>query len=443
MVSNLKSEKEQLAEEILLYCKQKIHKRYTFFSQPLYVLKIQCDVELDSIATDGYYLFYNPDYIIKSFKKDRQTIYLAIIHVLLHCLLRHFAQKKFTNYPLYDATTDVVVYFMLYDLSFIPLKSLNYVLNAIPELNGFYEEHQVINSNTLYNTALNEPALANALIKHHHLFMLDNHIYWTFKNKNILSSYSGNDNLERNKKIWYSLQKELHTLLMHAEIYEENGFNTMRKKHHFLSLLSVEEKTKSTFSYQEYLKRLASLEEFCQIDYDSFDPLWYTTGLNLYEDIPIIEYNEYKEDYLLSEFVLAIDTSGSCSGEIMSNFLSQTKKIFDDMKIANRQINVTIIQCDDTIVHETVVKNYEDVLAYTTNYKAHGFGGTRFEPVFDRITELQDDGQLLHLKGLIYLSDGCGSFPESPPEYETIFVLPEADMNSGIPRWVTTVLLEE
>ena len=232
---------------------------------------------------------------------------------------------------------------------------------------------------------------------------------------------------------------------MFNEVGEElkgNGIYQGMGKDFFATSFLGEDIEKSKVSYEEFLKRFASLEELMEIDYDEFDMIWYTTGLKMYNDIPIIEYNEYKEDYVIKEFVLAIDTSGSCSGDIMKNFLSQTIKIFEDIKLGNRKVKIKIIQCDSEIVDEKDITDQFDIENYTSNFKAFGFRGTDFNPVFDRINELQKNGQLNNLKGLIYLSDGYGSFPSKKPNYETVFVIPPSEYeNDMIPDWVTKINL--
>ena len=210
----------------------------------------------------------------------------------------------------------------------------------------------------------------------------------------------------------------------------------------FAAAFLGENMKESQVSYEEFLRRFASFEEVMKIDQDEFDLMWYTTGLEMYEDMPIIEYNEFKEDFVLNEFVLAIDTSGSCSGSVMENFLSQTIKIFKDMEIGNRKVNIKVIQCDSEIVDEKDITSQYDVENYTSDFQIFGFGGTDFNPVFDRIKELQNDGQLSNLKGLIYLSDGYGEFPSERPPYETVFVIPPDEYeNDMIPYWVTRVIL--
>lgn len=60
---------------------------------------------------------------------------------------------------------------------------------------------------------------------------------------------------------------------------------------------------------------------------DEFDYIFYTYGLQLYQNIPLIEPLEYKETKAIKEFIIAIDTSGSTSGEIVQNFVQKTYNI--------------------------------------------------------------------------------------------------------------------
>ena len=49
-----------------------------------------------------------------------------------------------------------------------------------------------------------------------------------------------------------------------------------------------------------------------------------------YGNIPLIEPLEYKEVNRLEELVIAIDTSGSCSGETVQRFLGETYGILSE-----------------------------------------------------------------------------------------------------------------
>ena len=59
------------------------------------------------------------------------------------------------------------------------------------------------------------------------------------------------------------------------------------------------------------------------MDDDSFDYNFYTYGLRLYGNMPLIEPLESKEVKKIEEFVIVIDTSMSCSGELVRKFLEE------------------------------------------------------------------------------------------------------------------------
>jgi len=59
--------------------------------------------------------------------------------------------------------------------------------------------------------------------------------------------------------------------------------------------------------------------------------------------------------------------------------------------------------------------------------------------VFERVEELRQDGTLPRVRGLIYLSDGYGSFPEEQPDYPVAFLLEDDEdgwSDPSIPEWV-------
>ena len=73
----------------------------------------------------------------------------------------------------------------------------------------------------------------------------------------------------------------------------------------------------------------------------------------------------------------------------------------------------------------------------------HGFGGTDFRPVFRYVQELIDKKEFRNLKGLLYFTDGLGTYPQSPPPYQTAFLFLDDEMNNyEVPTWAMRVILE-
>lgn len=58
---------------------------------------------------------------------------------------------------------------------------------------------------------------------------------------------------------------------------------------------------------------------------DEFDYIFYTYGLQMYKNMPLIEPLEYKDVKQVREIVVAIDTSGSTSGDLVQSFLKIKK----------------------------------------------------------------------------------------------------------------------
>ena len=72
-----------------------------------------------------------------------------------------------------------------------------------------------------------------------------------------------------------------------------------------------------------------------------------------------------------------------------------------------------------------------------------GFGGTDFRPVFDHVERLRKAHEFTNLKGLIYFTDGLGTYPERKPDYDTAFVFLDEDyQNPQVPPWAIKLVLD-
>lgn len=110
-----------------------------------------------------------------------------------------------------------------------------------------------------------------------------------------------------------------------------------------------------------------------------------------------------------AKVVIAIDSSGSIDGNLLSKFLSEVESIMNSF--SNYEIDLLVA---DTKVHEHHILYPGDELSYTLK----GGGGTNFENTFMYIDENIDDVNLL-----LYFTDGFGKFPEEESYFETVWVL--------------------
>ena len=112
--------------------------------------------------------------------------------------------------------------------------------------------------------------------------------------------------------------------------------------------------------------------------------------------------------------VVAIDTSGSTKRDLSAFFteLCGLLKSFGGYTL-------TAIQCDHAIQSVRTFSSDEGPLPPEIEWKAHGFGGTSFVPVFQYV----EDHPELEPTLLVFFTDGYGTAPAKAPPYPVLWVL--------------------
>ena len=235
-----------------------------------------------------------------------------------------------------------------------------------------------------------------------------------------------NDNRER-------MQTQMET--MGAEEESENEQSLLD---------SIQVENEERYDYRQFLKKFAVLREEMQTDPDSFDQAFYTYGLSLYGNMPLIEPLETREVQRIQQFVIVIDTSMSCSGELVQRFLEETYDVLSQSETYFRKVQIHVIQCDDKVQSDVILTCADDHESYMEHFQIKGYGGTDFRPAFEYVNTLKVTGQLNGLKGLIYFTDGKGIYPVAAPTYDVAFVfIKERFSEEDFPAWAMRVVLDE
>lgn len=196
------------------------------------------------------------------------------------------------------------------------------------------------------------------------------------------------------------------------------------------------------YDYREFLRKYAVWGETLSLDTDSFDYLPYDYSRRMYENLLLLEPLEYKEVRRLREFVIAIDTSGSCSGKVVRQFLTETWEIFRERENFLEHMNIHILQCDCVIQEHVRITCQEEWQEYVDHVEVKGHGDTDFTPVFRLVDKMIREKELTNLKGLLYFTDGDGIYPDWIPSYETAFVFLNQELKKGkAPDWAEDLTL--
>ncbi len=431
-----------------------------FLDAAIHQLELCQTEELDTIATDGEHLFYNSWHILNSYQKQKETVTRNYLHVIFHCLFQHLFVNKLIHQACWDLACDIAVENAINDLE-IPSLKTNRQSQQTQTLTELKSSLKVMTAEKIYRYYLDQNLSVSALNAIRHNFLADDHTIWYQSHKGKLRSDDGpgsedelgydstksdpnqqsqlrsgdfkpsQELIDRWKQIGERAQVDIETTSM-------KWGNLRGGLHQELKQLNRER-----YNYATFLKRFSVLGEAMQVNDDEFDLIFYTYGLKLYENLPLIEPLEYKEVKRIKEFVIAIDTSSSVSGPIVQAFVQKTYNILKQTESFFTKINLHIIQCDADIQEDIKITSAEELERYIKTMQIRGFGGTDFRPVFQYVDQLIENREFENLKGLIYFTDGYGTYPSKKPNYETAFIFLEDDYYElpEVPPWAIKLVL--
>ena len=410
-----------LAGEALRLSHDDILMHLRFFDRALSVLRLEEKPGTESFATDGRSCFHDPAWILRRYQKDSAWITRAYLHMLLHCVFAHQFRYDRLDRAVWDLAADLAVENVILELGLSGAALEGDALLA-RKLEGLKAKAGGLTAERLYRyfDAHSLPGEEEKALRQ--LFFRDAHSLWT-----------PGERLEMTQKQWEKIGRLAKTELK-AFARRKSGTGSLEK--------NLEEATKERYDYGEILRRFAVPGEEMAVSDEEFDYVYYTYGLSHYGNLPLIEPLEYRESRKVKEFVIAIDTSASCSGSAVGKFLRRTYDILKDAESFFTKINVHIIQCDSQVQQDTRIACQEDLEDFLGKGRLAGGGATDFRPVFAYVEQLREQGEFENLKGLIYFTDGYGVYPERPPEYQVIFAFLEEDENRiPVPPWSMKVVV--
>ena len=162
----------------------------------------------------------------------------------------------------------------------------------------------------------------------------------------------------------------------------------------------------------------------------------------MYGNLPLVEPPETREERRIEDFVIALDTSMSTSGELVRLFLACTYAILRSTATFTRDVHIRVIQCDDQIRSDLVVRDLDELKELMEHFQLSGGSATDFRPVFDYVERLRKEGAFSALRGMVYFTDGMGIYPKRRPAWETAFVLlEEPPLSVDMPPWAIRLVL--
>ena len=384
-----------------------------FMTRAVMTLGRMIEPDYDGYHCDGTSLVFGSDWILSRQSSEPNLIPRSIAHSILHCILGHSSPA---NDPLLDLAEDIVVGYILDSLD-VPC------IRTSGRDDRMYAAEKIFkNAGSPVPKAMVEvlrEASQWRITDYMRMFHVDNH-----RGRESVSDIG-----------WSELSKQM--------MVEVEGFSQKLEGRSDALLRILRIRNRRRHDYRAFLRKFMTRRSSIRENPDEFDYIYYSYGLRMYGNLPLIDSVEYSDNPHVEEFVIAIDTSGSTMKGPVMRFIEEAFDVLRQSGLGNGGSELHIIQCDDEIRSDVIIRNEMDMKSMMGDFHIMGGGGTDFRPVFRYVDGLRSDGALKNLKGLMYFTDGMGTYPETRPEYDTAFVFcDDGCRERQVPPWAMRITVD-
>ena len=413
---------EELSRQIITLACNSILVHLRFMDRAVGNFSITADMNFRFAGAAGH-LFYSPWSLISMYRDDQDLVSRNLMHCILHSIFRHSIVGDGIDQLRWDLACDIAVENSINELEQDFLRTKREAEQA-EVIDHIKKQLPCLTAERIYSFLISDEVTYVQCYEWSELFKGDDHDLW-YGIENAEYTIPVDADLGQ---LWKDIAKRMQTEL---ELFRnDEGALTQ----------NLREINRVRYNYTEFLKRFSIRAETMRLSEEEFDNIYYSYGLELYGDIPLVEPLEYRDSRKIRDFVIAIDTSGSVEGEIVQKFVQHTHDILAGQNSFDTRTNLYILQCDDDVRDAALITCREDFENYLSGMEIKGLGRTDFRPVFDYVQKLIDDHKLDEMRGLLYFTDGKGTFPAAAPGYDTAFIIHnDSLMDVWVPDWAMKV----
>ncbi len=413
----------QMSVKALALIQSELYVDLRYLGAALSALVPKADASLSTFATDGFCLYFSSAQALRVFQNNPQFLTRAYLHSILHCIFSHLWLTGKRDPRLWNLACDIAVE---YTIDHLEKPSTTRALSWLrcQTYQNLKEGQIPISAPSIYQSLLTQSEERTASLARE--FYTDDHRYWYPKGKAVPMQQEA-------KKQWDKIARQASLQQAQQTGESEKG------KQLFAAQIRAE---RSRRSYRDFLKKFAVLREEVHTNPDEFDLNFYTYGLKLYGNMPLVEPVETREVKKIQEFVIVIDTSESTSGSLVKNFLRETFEILHQREHFFTTCRIRILQCDDAVRSDQEITDLGEFERFLHQFTVIGGGGTNFCPAFTYVNQLIVQQAFQNLSGLLYFTDGQGTYPKKRPPYQTAFLFLQDYEESTVPPWAIRLRLQ-
>lgn len=415
---------EMMARKVLAYTTDALLVDFRYMGSAFQILQAVPDGQITTLAVDGAKLHYSAEQLIRVFRSNEKYLNRLYLHALLHCLFQHLWIGGTRDRMRWHIACDIAVEYVIDQLK---QPSVHRITGWLREktYRELSEYGDGISAAVVYRWLEEKDMEQIAGLRQE--FFTDDHRYWPKQ--------------EQRSAVPSPVQNKWQQAARQISLEQKRQGDDPQKGQRLLAQQMKEGRSRR--SYRDFLKKFAVYQEELTLDPDEFDLNFYTYGLRLYGNLPLVEPVESSEVCKILDFVVVVDTSYSTSGVLVQGFLQETFQILTGKDSFFRKARIWVLQCDETVQKEDVICSKEELDRLFTDFEIYGGGGTDFRPAFERVQELIEQGAFERLCGLLYFTDGKGIYPTGKPPYKTAFLFLNDYEEEKVPVWAMRLKVDE
>ena len=345
-----------------------------------------------TMATDGFNIFVNEEFA--SSLREEEVIGV-IAHEVMHCVLGHIDRRGDRRHDIWNIAIDYATNLMLtnagvtlpkmglLDQSYkgMTAEDIYLKLNSLPQ--AYIDE--LLSEVTLSGSG--GPGSGEAIFLDVHVDVGDLHGQWAR-----IEEFPTEVERHRLRSGWQSELKSKIPGTVSGSFSNE-----------------IEKAGRQEVNWRDFFSRF--MNGLRRDDYRLFPP----NKKHIWRQVYLPSFGSPGPDHI----VITVDTSGSMDAAILGKIITEID--------AARQIcesKMTILQCDTDIKHVETFEPWDLLNQDFGMMRFRGRGGTSFKAPFNWVEQYVGGGNPLP-DAMIYMTDGFGSFPDTPPLFPCLWIVPE------------------
>lgn len=378
-----------------------------------------------TLATDGQALYYDTLHILRTYKTEHAVPARDQLHLLLHCVFRHIFPRKQLNRELWDLACDIAVEHAISGFGLLAVTAEREQKQQVIT-SRIQREIGMLTAEKVYRYLERKPYWLDEFEDIPSLFRADDHDLW----------YEERPTYDDSEAFWKDVSRRMQV--------DMETFARKQGDKALAMMQNLREVNRESYDYAGFLQKFASRGEVMKSNPEEFDYIFYTYGMNLYDNMPLIEPVEYKEVKKIRDFVLAVNLCGLISTAEAKRFLRKAFEVFKHNERSGLKIRLHLLACGGAELIYKPVSTEVELEAFLSSLRLHYREECDFRPAFLWTDNMLHKGQFRNLKGFLYFTDSTGPFPPVKPSYDAAVVFVNDNYSTpDVPPWVVRLVLQK